>query len=187
MSPSLKTGPMVLAPTPVLSVVWGDSAAQLARHRADPLPMGWELQPRRHGKRRREMADTAGTSIMAMAVTPLGTGCLYGVGSSGVAVPVATLAGITGPYCHKSHVSTISAPLAWRDQSSESHRPLKGLLKSFLLLPFPPSKAQMGVGGKGRTQPPCRWDTSSKGSPISAPGQRGNGAGHEVPLLTISG
>lgn len=114
------------------------------------------------------MAATTGIGILAMAAMPLGTGCLHRV-----AGPVAALAHVTGPYCHKGHLPTTSAPLVWRGTSSEREWPLKDHSKSCLLLPFPPSKAQMGVRGKGRTRPPCGQDTFSKGSPV--PGRVGGG------------
>lgn len=73
------------------------------------------------------------------------------------------------------------------DQSAERHRPIEGHFKSFLYLAFPPSKAPVGVGGNGRTQPPCTTGSFSKISRIAAPGWRESRTGQEEWLLTRSG
>lgn len=123
------------------------------------------------------MGSASGTGIIATAVTPVGTGCQHAAGSSG-SCSCCSPCSRQGTCHQKPHVPTTSTLLAGRGRSSERQRPFKGLL-----LPFPPSKVQMGVKGLKRTQPPCGWDVFSKDGPISVPGQ---GVG-QVPLLTVSG
>lgn len=115
------------------------------------------------------MGSASGTGIIATAVTPVGTGCQHAAGSSG-SCSCCSPCSCQGTCHQKPHVPTTSTLLAGRGRSSERQRPFKGLL-----LPFPPSKVQMGVKGLKRTQPPCGWDVFSKDGPISVPGQKGSG------------